>query len=211
MKKLNKGIIAKKIGMTMFFEKNDAVSQVTVLEVLENIVVQKKIESQDGYSALKIGYKEIDEKKKDHKLDKAHIGQLKELNRFFRKFAELRLVDIDKYNIGDNVKLDLFEVDEKVNVTGVTKGRGFSGTVKRHNFSISPMSHGSKNHRRQGTIGAGTGQGKVWKGQKMPGRYGVDNVTVKNLKIVKIFLDKNLIMIKGSVPGCNGGIIKIYN
>jgi len=205
MKELNKGLLAKKIGMTRIFADNGRVIPVTVLEACENVVVQKKNVEKDGYQALKVGYREV----KESKMSKPEKGQMSD--KFFKKNAEVRLKDDSKYNIGDSLSVSMFEESEKVCVTGISKGRGFTGTVKRFNFKISPMSHGSKSHRRQGTIGAGTGQGKVWKGHKMPGHHGTDQITTKNLKVVRVIEEKGLLLVQGGVPGANKGIVKIYN
>jgi large subunit ribosomal protein L3 len=207
MKNINKGLLTKKIGMTKFFLPDGSCIPVTVLKSIENEVIQIKTTEKDGYNAIKIGYTHTS----STKLTKPIIGQYKSIDKYYKKMKEFRLSDLSSLNIASILSLDIFEVDEKVNAKGITKGRGFTGTVKRHNFSISPMAHGSKNHRRCGTIGAGTGQAKVWKGQKMPGHYGNDNVTIKNLKIMKIDCDKSLILIRGSVPGSNGTEILIYN
>jgi large subunit ribosomal protein L3 len=207
MKEVNKGIIARKVGMTQVFDDVGNAVPATVLEILKQVVVQKKTIEKDGYCSVKVGYKETDESK----LNKAEIGQQKGTEIKFKKFKEIRLKNSDKIEIGDEISLSQFDVGEKINVSGTTKGRGFSGTVKRYNFHIGPMAHGSKNHRRQGTIGGGTGQGKVWKGQKMPGHYGNDQRTVKNIKIIKVIAEKNLMIIKGAVPGHNNSMLEVYN
>lgn len=182
MKELNKGLLAKKIGMTMIFSENGELIPVTVLEACENVVIQKKDKKTDGYNSLKIAYREV----KENKMTKPEKGQMKEIkDKNYKKNAEVRLKDDSKYNVGDALTVSMFEEKEKVSVTGISKGRGFTGTVKRHNFTISPISHGSKTHRRQGSIGAGTGQGKVWRGQKMPGHYGAEQITTKKLKSYK--------------------------
>jgi large subunit ribosomal protein L3 len=207
MKKINKGLLTKKIGMTkMFLESGEALT-VTVLQVIDNMIIQKKQQTTDGYDSVRIGYL----LEKETKLNKPDKGQFKSINNLYRKIKEFRFNDVSQFEIGSSLSVSLFEVDEKVNAKGVTKGRGFTGTVKRYNFAISPMAHGSKNHRRCGTIGAGTGQAKVWKGQKMPGHHGNENVTIKNLKIVKIDQEKSLVLVNGSVPGANGSEIVLYN
>ncbi len=207
MKEINKGLVTKKLGMSQVFNADGEVVQVTVLQALENVIVQKKLADKDGYQALQVGVNET----KEVKLIKPVIGQFKDVKRFFKKLIELRLTKIDQLNIGDNLNVTIFDENEKVNVSGVTKGKGFTGCVKRHNFTIGPISHGSKHHRRGGSNGAGTGQGKVWKGQKMPGHDGHMNVTVKNLKVVKVLAERNIIMVKGAVPGPVGQVVKVYN
>ncbi|OGI05898.1 MAG: 50S ribosomal protein L3 [Candidatus Margulisbacteria bacterium GWF2_35_9] len=205
MKELNKGLFAKKIGMTKIFTETGEAIPVTVLEACENVVIQKKDKKTDGYNSLKLGYREV----KESKMNKAEMGQMKD--KYFKKSAEVRLKDDSKYNVGDALTVSIFEEKEKVSVTGISKGRGFTGTVKRHNFRISPISHGSKSHRRQGSIGAGTGQGKVWRGQKMPGQFGAEQITTKNLKVIRVIAEKGLLLVQGGVPGANKGIVKIYN
>ena len=206
MKDINKGILTKKIGMTQLFGEQGEVTPVTVLQAFENTVVQVKTPEKDGYSAVKVGLIET----KEDKVKKPIKGQAKEVSKAYKKFVELRLKNSAELKVGDSIKVDQFEENEKVVVTGISKGRGFTGTVKQYNFAIGPMTHGSKSHRRQGTIGAGTGQSKVWRGQKMPGRYGAEKVSVKNVSIAKIMADENLILVQGSVPGATGGIVKIY-
>lgn len=207
MKTLNKGIIGKKIGMTMFIDEAGDALPVTVVQVLENRIVQKKDLAKDGYAAVKIGLNESVETK----LSKPDRGQYKGVDKFYRQNVEMRLKDADKLNLGDELAFDVFQPNEKICVQGITKGRGFAGAVKRWNFTIGPLTHGSKHHRRSGSNGAGTGQGKVWKGQKFPGHYGCETVTIKNLKVVKIISEQKLMLIKGAVPGANGSLVKIYN
>ena len=207
MKKINKGLLTKKIGMTKVFNEEGEALSVTVLQVIENKIIQKKTVDTDGYESVRVGYSP----EKESKVNKPNQGQFKAVEGLFRKIKEFKFKDMTSYEVGASLPIDIFEINEKVNATGVTKGRGFTGTVKRYNFAISPMAHGSKNHRRCGSIGAGTGQGKVWKGQKMPGHYGNDNVTVKNLKIVRIDQARSLVLVKGAVPGANGSEIVLYN
>ncbi|MEK6556986.1 MAG: 50S ribosomal protein L3, partial [Candidatus Margulisiibacteriota bacterium] len=138
-------------------------------------------------------------------------GQSAGLSRFFKKMVELRLKNSDEFKLGEALSVIQFEENEKVNASGIMKGRGFTGTVKRYNFTIGPISHGSKHHRRKGTSGAGTGQAKVWKGQKTAGHYGNVLATVKNVLVIKVLAEKNILLIKGAVPGPTGGLIKIYN
>ncbi len=207
MKKINKGLLTKKIGMTKVFNEEGEALSVTVLQLIENKIIQKKTIDNDGYESLRVGY----HIEKESKISKPNKGQFKAIDGLFKKIKEFKFSDMTKFEVGASLPVSMFEVNEEVNATGVTKGRGFTGTVKRYNFTISPMAHGSKNHRRCGSIGAGTGQGKVWKGQKMPGHYGNVNVTVKNLKIVKIDQDRSLVLVKGAVPGANGSEIVLYN
>ena len=207
MKEINKGLLTKKEGMTQMFSDNGDLIPITVLSVLENVVVQKKTIDIDGYNALKIGYNEI----KAEKATKPLLGMNKGLNRVFKNYQELRLSNFDSVNIGDSVSLSQFVDKEIVNAIGTSKGRGFTGTVKRYNFTIGPITHGSKHHRRKGTSGAGTGQAKVFRGQKTAGHHGNAQITVKNISVFKILTDKNLILVCGAVPGANGSLVKLFN
>ena len=207
MKAINKGIFTKKEGMTQIFSEKGDLIPITVLSVLENIVVQKKTKDVEGYDALKIGYNEM----KETKAIKPLLGMHKAVNRVFKNYQELRLSNLDIANVGEAVPLSQFSEDEIINAIGTSKGRGFTGTVKRYNFTIGPISHGSKHHRRKGTSGAGTGQAKVFRGQKTAGHHGNAQITVKNIKVFKILADKNIILIRGSVPGANGSLVKLFN
>ncbi|MDD4526791.1 MAG: 50S ribosomal protein L3 [Candidatus Margulisbacteria bacterium] len=207
MKKINKGLVTKKIGMTKLFNEAGEALSVTVLQVVENKIIQKKTMDNDGYESVRVGYSP----EKESKVSKPNQGQFKAVEGLFRKIKEFKFADMSKFEVGASLPASMFDINEEVNATGTTKGRGFTGTVKRYNFTISPMAHGSKNHRRCGSIGAGTSPGKVWKGQKMPGHYGNTTVTIKNLKIVKIDQERSLVLVKGAVPGANGSEIVLYN
>lgn len=207
MKAINKGIFTKKEGMTQIFNEKGDLIPVTVLSVLENIVVQKKTKDKEGYDALKIGYNEM----KESKAIKPLVGMHKSVNRVFKNYQELRLTNLDLANIGEAIPLSQFSENEIVNAIGTSKGRGFTGTVKRYNFTIGPISHGSKHHRRKGTSGAGTGQAKVFRGQKTAGHHGNAQITVKNIQVFKIVADKNIILVRGAVPGPNGSLVKLFN
>ncbi len=207
MKAINKGIFTKKEGMTQIFNEKGELIPITVLSVLENIVVQKKTKDKEGYDALKIGYDEM----KESKAIKPLIGMHKAVNRVFKNYQELRLTNLDLVNVGDSIPLSQFSENEIVNAIGTSKGRGFTGTVKRYNFTIGPITHGSKHHRRKGTSGAGTGQAKVFRGQKTAGHHGHAQITVKNIQVFKIVADKNIILVRGSVPGPNGSFVKLFN
>lgn len=203
----NKELLTKKIGMTTYLNESGETISITVLQAFENNVISKNLIEKDGINILRVGLIKTEE----NKVNKVFGGQFKGLSSFFKKIVELNFKESVKYEIGQDIKVDLFSENEKINATGYTKGRGFAGTVKRYNFTIGPITHGSKHHRRNGSIGAGTGEGKVWKGKKMPGRYGNEKVTIKNLKIIKIDTEKNLILVKGAVPGSNGSTVRIYN
>lgn len=199
-----KGIIGKKLGMTQIFKENGTVVPVTVFEAGPNVVVQKKTMECDGYDALQIGF----EDKKEHRTNKPEKGHFKRAGVSPQKhLAEFRNFPED-LNEGDEITVDLFTEGEKVDVIGVSKGKGFAGTVKRYNFGRGPMSHGSHNHRAPGSIGA-VDAARVFKGKKLPGRMGHDRVTIQNLEVVKVDKEKHAILIKGSVPGPINGIVYI--
>ena len=207
MIEMKKALVMKKLGMMQVFNSEGEVEKVTALLALENYILRKKSVDVDGYSALVVAYSSV----KEEKLSMPERGTFKESKKYFRKLTELRLNNSSEAEVGTNLAVTIFIENEKVNVKGNTKGRGFTGCIKRHNFTIGPISHGSKHHRRGGSNGAGTGQGHVWKGQKMPGRYGNETITVKNLKIIKVLQEKNIILVKGSVPGMTGQILKVFN
>ncbi len=203
---MEKAIIAKKIGMTQIFAENGILIPVTVLEAGPCVVTQKKTEENDGYKAIQIGFGDIKEKhvnkpRKGH-FDKAGVDSVKVLKEF-------KIENIDQYEVGSEIKADIFAVGDKVDVSGVSKGKGFQGAIKRHNQHRGPMAHGSKYHRGVGSLSSATTPGKVKKGKKMPGHMGSVNVTVQNLEIVRADADKNLLLIKGAVPGNKGSILFI--
>ncbi|WP_422448656.1 50S ribosomal protein L3 [Thermoanaerobacterium sp. DL9XJH110] len=202
-----KAILGKKIGMTQIFGENGEAVPVTVVEAGPCLVVQKKTVEKDGYSALKVGFEDIKEKR----LNKPTLGQFKKHQLKPKKYLrELKIQDAEKYNVGDEIKVDIFKPGDRVDVTGISKGKGFAGGVKRWNFNRGPMSHGSMYHRRPGAGGA-TDPERVFKGKKMPGHLGAERVTVQNLEVVKVDPDKNLLLIKGSVPGARKSLLFIKN
>jgi len=203
-----KTIIGRKVGMTQVFNEKGAVIPVTVIEAGPCTVVQVKTVETDGYNAVQLGFGEV----KDSKVNKPEAGHFKKAGvtaakhlREFRGCEEC----VSEVKVGDVIKVDTFEVGEKVDVQGTTKGKGFQGVIKRHGQHRGPMGHGSMYHRRPGSMGPTSTPGRVFKGKKLPGHMGVDTVTVQNLEIVKVDLDKNAILIKGSVPGNKGSILKI--
>ena len=204
---MKKAILGRKVGMTQIFDEKGAAIPVTVVEAGPCTVVQVKTKDADGYEAIQLGFGEIKEKKlikpiKGH-FTKANVTPKKHLREF-------RLEEIS-YNVGDEIKADIFTAGENVDVTGTTKGKGFQGVIKRHGQSRGPMGHGSMYHRRPGSMGSTSTPGRVYKGKNLPGHMGVETVTVQNLEIVKVDLDKNVLLIKGSVPGNKGAILKIRN
>jgi large subunit ribosomal protein L3 len=202
------GILGKKIGMTNIFLENGYAVGVTVLIAGPCTVVNKKQVENDQYNALQLGFVAIDDKK--NKVNKPLKGYFeKQKTKPFKYVKEFKFKDIDQYEVGNEIKVDMFNEGEKVNVTGYSKGRGFAGSIKRHNFSGGPKTHGQKDYyRATGSIGA-TDAARVFKGKKMPGRMGNQKVKVKNIEIVKIDLDRNLILLKGSIPGPNNSLVAV--
>ena len=204
---MKKGIIAKKIGMTQIFDENGNVIPVTVVEAGPCVVVQKKTVENDGYDAIKLGFDTVAEKK----LNKADAGQFKKANTEFKKYLkEFRLDNTDEYNVGDTVAATVFASGDHIDVTGITKGRGYTGAVKRWGAHILRMTHGTGPiHRQVGSMGSTSSPSRVFKNKHMAGQYGNEKVTVLNLDVVKVDEEKNLIAIKGAVPGAKGGILFI--
>lgn len=198
-----KGILGRKAGMTTVFANDGRAVPVTVVEVKPNVVLQVKSLEVDGYNAVKLGV----EDKKDSRAVKAELGQAKKANTSAKYFIkEIRNMD-GEYSLGDKIAGDLFEAGEYVDVTGISKGKGFQGSVKRHNHTIGPKGHGSKSHRESRSIGDIAGH--VLKGMRMPGHMGHAQITMQNLEIVAIDLENNVILIKGSIPGPNKSFVTI--
>ena len=203
---MKKGIYGKKLGMTQIFTEEGLVVPVTVIEVEPCVVIRKKTVETDGYNAIQVATGEVKEKH----LNKAEKGQFDKLKLAYKKYIkELRLEDIESINVGDELKADMFAAGELVDVQGISKGKGFQGVVKRHGQHIGPKGHGSMYHRRPGSMGPTSTPGRVFKGKKLPGHMGMQQVTIQNLEIVSVDLDKNVILVKGSVPGNKGAILKI--
>lgn len=201
------GMIGKKVGMTQLFTDDGGVIPVTVIKAGPCLVVQKKIEEHNDYMKVQLGYVEDKKVKNVNKsstghFEKAKVPPTKVLKEFF--------IDEDNVNVGDSVKVSIFEEKERVNVSGITKGKGFQGVVKRWNFRGGKATHGSMFHRRPGSIGMCAYPGKVIKGKKMPGRMGGKRKVVKGLNVVKVDTEKNLLLVKGAVPGFNGNYIYIF-
>jgi len=201
---MKKGILATKIGMTQIFLEDGSLVPVTVLEAGPCTVIQKKTVETDGYNAIKVAYGDIREKL----VNKPAKGEFTKANvTVKRHLREFRLDDISSYNVGDEIKADIFAAGENIDASGVTKGHGFAGVIKRHGAHRGPMTHGSMYHRRPGSMGATSDPGRVFKGKILPGHMGNVNVTILNLDIVKVDADKNLIYVKGSVPGIKGSLL----
>ena len=203
---MNKGIIGKKIGMTQIFDEKGNVIPVTVIETAGNVVAQVKTVETDGYNAIQLGYGEVKDKH-INKPEAGHFAKAKLANK--KHLREFRMDSVEEYKVGDEVKADIFTAGEKIDVQGTSKGKGFQGVIKRHGQSRGPMGHGSMYHRRPGSMGSTSTPGRVFKGKKLPGHMGVQTVTIQNLDVVKVDLDKNVILVKGSVPGPKGAILKI--
>lgn len=203
---MKKAIMAKKVGMTQVFTDNGVFVPVTVLEAGPCVVVQKKTVENDGYAAIQVGYTEIREKLVN-KPEKGHFDKAGVTAKRYLK--EFRLEDAENYEVGAEIKADIFAAGDKVDVSGITKGKGFQSTIKRYNAQRGPMGHGSKSHRVVGSMSSGTTPGRVKKGKKMPGHMGHVNVTIQNLEIVRADAEKNIILVKGAVPGPKGSILVI--
>jgi len=200
-----KGILGKKIGMTQIFTDTGLAIPVTVIEAGPCIVVQKRTPEKDGYSAIQIGFGE----KRESLFNKPLKGHFNRAGmRPLRFLREMRVEDPEAYQVGQELKADIFARGEKVDVVGTSKGRGFAGGIKRHGFHRGPMAHGSKYHRRPGSLGA-KGPARVFKGRKLPGHLGVERVTVQNLEVIKVDPDRNLLAVKGAVPGPRGGLVLV--
>lgn len=200
-----KGLLGRKLGMTQIYNKEGKVIPVTVLQAGPCIVVQKKTLEKDGYNALQLGFG------KKRNVKKPIAGHLKRANpevapQFLR---EVKVDDVAAFTEGQEIKVDIFKSGDSVDVAGRSIGKGFAGTVKKYHFARGPMTHGSKSHRIPGSIGGGTTPGRVYKGRKMPGRMGGEAVTTKNLEVMDVKIDKNLLLLKGSVPGPKGNLLLI--
>ena len=203
---MNKGIIGKKIGMTQIFDEKGNVIPVTVIETAGNIVSQIKTVETDGYNAIQLGYGEI----KDKHINKPVKGHFTKVNVTPKKhLREFRLDSIEGLTVGQELKADVFAAGDKLDIQGTSKGKGFQGVIKRHGQHRGPMGHGSMYHRRPGSMGSTSTPGRVFKGKKLPGHMGVQKITIQNLEIIKVDMDKNVLLVKGSVPGPKGAILKI--
>lgn len=194
--------------MTQVFNNTGVCIPVTVLRVGPCMITQIKTTHSDGYNAIQIGYSQVS----SHLLTKAQLGHLNKVNAPSLKYLkEYRTESTDKFNIGQILTVDQLKIGEKVNIQGNSIGKGFSGYQKRHNFSRGPMSHGCKNHRQPGSIGAGTTPGRVYPGKKMAGRLGGNKITIKNLQVIDINTEQHFILVRGSIPGKPGSILSIQS
>lgn len=202
---MQKGILGKKLGMTQIFAADGKIIPVTVVEAGPCVIVQKKTTASDGYNAVQLGFDTIKEKLVN-KPAKGHFAKANVRNT--RHLREFRLADIDALNVGDEVKADIFAEGDLVDVSGISRGKGFAGAIKRWNFHRGPMAHGSKYHRGPGSLGKRS-WARVPKGRKLPGHLGAEKVTVQGLRVVRIDLDRNLLLIRGAVPGAKGSLVTI--
>ncbi|MGF9966545.1 50S ribosomal protein L3 [Bacillus rhizoplanae] len=202
---MTKGILGKKIGMTQVFAENGELIPVTVIEATPNVVLQKKTVETDGYNAIQLGFDDKREKLAN-KPEQGHVAKATTApKRFIR---ELRDADVEGQEVGQEVKVEVFAAGETVDVTGISKGKGFQGAIKRHGQSRGPMSHGSRYHRRPGSMGP-VAPNRVFKGKKLAGRMGGDQVTIQNLEIVQVDVERNLLLVKGNVPGAKKSLVVV--
>lgn len=203
---MKKAILATKVGMTQIFNEDGVLTPVTVLQAGPCVVTQIKTVENDGYSAVQVGY--VD--KREKLVNKPLKGQFDKAGVSYKRYLrEFRLEDAENYELGQEIKADVFAAGDKIDVSAVSKGKGFQGAIKRHGQSRGPMAHGSKYHRHAGSNGAASDPSKVFKGKKMPGHMGHKKVTVQNLEIVRVDLDNSLILVKGAVPGPKKSLVTI--
>ena len=203
---MNKGLIGKKLGMTQIFDEQGKVIPVTVIEAGPCVVAQVKTVETDGYNAIQLGFGDVKESK-INKPEKGHFAKSKLTPK--KHLREFRLDSVENINVGDELKADTFTAGDQLDIQGTSKGIGFQGVIKRHGQSRGPMGHGSMYHRRPGSMGPTSTPGRVFKGKKLPGHMGSQTITIQNLEVVRVDLDKNVILVKGSVPGAKGAILKL--
>lgn len=196
------GLLGRKVGMTQVFAADGTMVPVSVVAIQPNTVTLLRTRERDGYAAVQVGAGTA------RKLTKPRLGQLRDLPRV-RDVREFRLDDTAEYELGQQLDVSLFAEGEIVDVIGVSKGKGFSGTIKRHHFHRGPETHGSDSHRQPGSVGAGTSPGRVWKGTRMAGHMGAERATIKKLTVVRSDADRNLLLIKGSVPGARNALVVV--
>ncbi len=201
-----KHLFGRKIGMTQIFEEDGKVIPVTVIEIKPNVVVQKKTEESDGYNALQLGVEEM----KPHRANKPKTGHFEKAGVDVKKYLrEVHVDDVDSYNVGDEIAVDVFEAGDHVDISGTSKGKGTQGVIKRHGFGRGRETHGSKFHRAPGGLSASASPGRVFKNKRMAGRMGHEKVTIQNLEVIRVDADQNLLLVKGSVPGPKKGFVEV--
>jgi large subunit ribosomal protein L3 len=203
---MSKGILGKKLGATRVFRENGQSIPVSALEVGPCYIIQIKRAEKEGYNAIQLGF----QPKKEKGLNRPIAGHFKAAGKGgFRVLREFRVDNPETYELGQEITSEIFDIGDRVTVSGISKGRGFSGVVKRWGFSGGDTSHGTRSHRVPGSIGASAMPSRVMKGKKMPGRMGYQRVTVKNLRVVDVIREQNLILVKGAVPGSKGGLVEL--
>lgn len=203
---MKKALIARKIGMTQIFVEDGSLVPVTVLEAGPCTVTQVKTLENDGYSAVQVGF----EDKKEKHTTKPEQGHFNKAEVSFKRFVkEFRFENAEEYTVGQEIKADVFEAGDKIDVSGTSKGKGYQGAIKRHNQSRGPMAHGSKYHRQAGSMGMASYPGRVFKGKKLAGHMGAEAVTIQNLEVVRVDTENNLILVKGAVPGPRKSIVTL--
>lgn len=203
---MTKGILGKKVGMTQYFTEAGELIPVTVVEVTPNVVLQLKTIENDGYEAVQLGFDDIREVLSNRPA-KGHVAKANATpKRFIREFNN---VELSEYEVGQEITVDVFKAGDIVDVTGTSKGKGFQGAIKRHGQSRGPMAHGSRYHRRPGSMGGASFPSRVFKGKALPGQMGGDRITIQNLEVVKVDAERNVILIKGNVPGSKKSLVEI--
>ena len=203
---MTKGILGKKVGMTQYFTEAGELIPVTVVEVTPNVVLQLKTIENDGYEAVQLGFDDLREVLSNRPA-KGHVAKANATpKRFIREFNN---VELSEYEVGQEITVDVFKVGDIVDVTGTSKGKGFQGAIKRHGQSRGPMAHGSRYHRRPGSMGGASFPSRVFKGKALPGQMGGNRITIQNLEVVKVDAERNVILIKGNVPGSKKSLVEI--
>ena len=207
---MKKAILGKKIGMTQIFLQDGRLVPVTVVEAGPCTITQVKTAQTDGYEAVQVGFGELSEQRAKKLLNKPELGHFNKAGVApARHLREFRFEDISAYSVGGVIKCDVFQEGDKVDAIGISKGHGFTGVIQRWNHHTGPMAHGSKYHRGVGSMGANSDPSRVFKNKMMPGQYGGERVTIQNLEVVKVDAERNLLMIKGAIPGANGSLVMV--
>ena len=203
---MKKAILATKVGMTQIFNEDGVLTPVTVLQAGPCVVTQVKTVENDGYSAVQVGFTD----KREKLVNKAQKGHFNKAGVSYKRYVrEFRFEDAESYALAQEIKADIFAAGDKIDATAISKGKGFQGAIKRHGQHRGPMTHGSRYHRRPGSMGACSYPGKVFKGKKLPGHTGVERVTIQNLEVVMVNAEKDMLLIKGAIPGANGQLVTI--
>jgi len=203
---MTKGILGRKIGMTQLFSENGELIPVTVIQAEPNVVLQKKSTESDGYEAIQVGFADT----KESRTNKAEKGHAEKANTTPKRYIrEFRNANPDEYEVGQEISVEVFEAGDKIDVTGTSKGKGYQGAIKRHGQARGPMSHGSHFHRSPGAVGNAAEPARVFKGQKLPGQMGQEQITIQNLEVVNVDAEKNLLLVKGNVPGAKKSYVKV--